>query len=258
MANGIVVKAITVIDLSRYSDICKVLEQHIDATAVAGLNGQLQSLIQAARVSAGIKTHPLPFKNTGDGAIIVLDTAELGVKFAEALHKAAESLNADKDIELAQRHFRVGLFKGNVVLSEQKSPDGYFIGFEFAGSSIGNAVRLEDACKTGEILINEGAWNDLPDSLKLTFGKVETVKGKRSEAFQAHRRRIVPPAPWDKEEVKTVSEKKGADENQALIEIHKRRLNHLKRQQAMFGAQTPPATLMEIEDIERIVQDLQK
>ncbi|HSS99615.1 MAG TPA: hypothetical protein VLK33_21415, partial [Terriglobales bacterium] len=72
--------------------------------------------------------------------------------------------------------------------------------FDFAGMSISNAVRLESACKTGEVLIDSKAWSELPADIQNSYGAEEIVKGKRDEQIRAHRRRVVAPAAWDAEE----------------------------------------------------------
>ena len=48
-----------------------------------------------------------------------------------------------------------------------------------------------------------------------------------------------------------------SDANQKLLTIHRRRLNILKEQAALFGANTPPHILLEIEDIEAQIAALE-
>ena len=56
-------------------------------------------------------------------------------------------------------------------------------------------MRLEAAARTGEVLICVDTYADLPKELRSQYGPVETVKGKRDETFQTHRRKVVEPAP---------------------------------------------------------------
>ena len=100
MADPVVDKVVVVIDLSRYSDICKELEQQLDVTAVAAVNDQVKDLIGLALAAANILPERPPYKGTGDGAIIALDTPDEGSLFAEKLHQAAESRNRGRDVPL--------------------------------------------------------------------------------------------------------------------------------------------------------------
>ncbi len=261
MSDLVVDKVMAVIDLSRYSDICNELEQQLDVTAVAAVNKQIKDLIGLALAGAGIASDGLPFKGTGDGAIIALDTADQGSLFAEKLHVEAANHNRGKNVHLAQRHFRVGVWSGKIVLQPEPRGKGLPPTFDFAGSSIGFAVRLEAACKTGEVLISSDTWANLPAAVRAQYGPEEVVKGKRTEAFRAHRRQVADPAPWDAAPAPATSGVKGSDKAAspptALIDMHRRRLNILEKQAAMYGSLTPPQVTIEIEDIKRILSELE-
>jgi class 3 adenylate cyclase len=257
MNDVVVEKIVTVIDLSRYSDICNELEQQLDVTAVAAVNRQIKDLIELALAAAGIASDGLPFKGTGDGAIIALDTAQQGSMFAEKLHGEAARHNRGKNVHLAQRHFRVGVWSGKIVLQPAPHERGQASKFDFAGSSIGFAVRLEGACKTGEVLISSDTWADLPADVRALYGPEEVVKGKRAEEFRAHRRRVTDPAPWDSAPVPDVKGEKGSGKA-ALVDMHKRRLAILEKQAAMFGSLTPAHITIEIEDIKKIISELDR
>jgi class 3 adenylate cyclase len=203
-------KAVAVVDLARYSDICKELEQHLGVGATRELNAQVQGLIKSALERVGVDVHRVPYKNTGDGAIIALDSAEEASRFAEALQLAAQVHNLQKDVPLARRHFRVGIWTETIVLDRQATATGGFIGFEMAGAAIANAVRLEGACRTGEVLISPDTWGDLPRAMRKLYGAQEEVKGKRGERFRAHRRKVVDPASWEE----SAAAQAGAPRNQ--------------------------------------------
>jgi class 3 adenylate cyclase len=199
MAAGPLRKVVVVVDLSRYSDITRDLEEQFGVGAVQQLNAQIQGLVREALHAVGLGADRIPYKTTGDGAILILDTALEASNFAEALQRTAEVHNRGKSVELAQRHFRVGVWTDAIVLEERSDDRGMFLGFEMAGGAIGNAVRLEGACRTGEVLISSDTWGDLPPEHRKAYGPEELVTGKRTEAFRAHRRKVVDPAPWDAE-----------------------------------------------------------
>ncbi len=190
-------RVVVVVDLSRYSDIAKELEQHFGVVAVQELNKQIRDLIEGALTEVGIGKEGVPYKGTGDGAIIVLETAAIASQFAEALHRAAANHNLKKDVPLAQRHFRVGIWTNVIIVAQEKDSHDRVLSFEIAGTAIANAVRLEGACKTGEVLICPDTWGDLAKPMRKLYGDQEEVKGKRGERFRAHRRKVVEAAPWE-------------------------------------------------------------
>ncbi len=261
MAGTVVDKVVVVIDLSRYSDICKQLEQHLDVTAIGALNDQIKELIGLGLAGARITPGSPPYKGTGDGAIIALNTAAEASLFAEMLHKAAEEHNLGKDFPLAQRHFRVGIWTGKLLLRPEAHGKGYKTTFDFAGTTIASAVRLEGACKTGEVLIGSEAWADLPADIRKWYGAEEVVEGKREEKFRAHRRRVVAPAPWDAAAAAPSGTGKPAAPTWSapgdLLAIHRQRLEILQKQAAFFGAYAPPHVTMEIDNIKRVLADLE-
>lgn len=263
MSDTIVDKVVAVVDLSRYSDICNQLEQSLDVTAVGALNDQIKDLISLGLAGASIKPGEPPYKGTGDGAIIALDTAAQASLFAEKLHKAAEERNLGRNVELAQRHFRIGIWPGRLLLRPEPHGKGYPKTFDFAGTTIANAVRLEGACKTGEVLIGSEAWAQLGPDARKWYGPEEAVKGKRNEEFRAHRRRVIAPAPWDAAPVPAApvpaagaAESAAASGPSDLIAIHQQRLEALEKQAAFFGAYAPPHIKMEIDNIKRVLADL--
>lgn len=252
MSDSAVPKVVVVVDLSRYSDICKELEQQLDVTAVAAVNKQVKDLIGLALAAAGVPADRPPYKGTGDGAIIALDTAEEASFFGEHLHRQAESHNRGKDVQLAQRHFRVGIWLGKILLQPQMHGKGQPVTFDFAGTAIANAVRLEGACKTGEVLIGSEAWASLAADARRLYGHDELVKGKRNEEFHAHRRKVVEPAPWDASPASPIDgdkrSKPALSPSGSVLAIHERRLKILEQQAAKYGSLTPPYITMDTHD----------
>ncbi len=261
MVAEVVDKVVAVVDLSRYSDIGKQLDQQLGVTAVGALNDQIKELIGLALAGASITPGSPPYKGTGDGAIIALNTPAEASLFAEKLHKAAEERNLGRDVEMAQRHFRVGIWPGKLLLRPEPNGEGYPTTFDLAGTAIANAVRLEGACKTGEVLIGSEAWADLPADVRKWYGPEEVVEGKRDEKFRAHRRRVVAPATWDAAPVPSSGAGKptvaASSASSDLIAIYRQRLEVLEKQAAFFGAYAPPHVTMEIENIKRVLADLE-
>lgn len=191
-------KVIVVLDLSRYSDIARTYQQGLTVESVLQLNQAIEELvIRSIEIAnreisdAELKFEDAILATTGDGAILGFEKADHAHAFAMHLHRESEQHNAKKE-GLARRHFRIGIARGEIMLGHNDS--GRIV---MAGIAIADAVRLEAACTTGEILIQTDAWVKLSDTIRPMYGGEETVEGKRSEKIQAHRRKAVDAAPWD-------------------------------------------------------------
>jgi class 3 adenylate cyclase len=196
--NGSAVRRVVVeVDLSRYSDIARNLEQNLGVEAVAKLNEQIEKLVETALNSVGARVSETRLATTGDGAILAFESAKQASEFAQALHRVAQAHNLGKTVESAQRHFRIGIYSGDIVLTKETTASGEFLGFKMAGTTIADAVRSEAAAKTGEVLISADTWGDLPHDMRKWYGPEEIIRGKRDEQLRVHRRRVVDPAPWD-------------------------------------------------------------
>jgi len=183
-------RTVVEVDLVGYSTIARVLEENTSTSTVAELNAQIQVYIDAALAAAGTNRGIAVMTTTGDGAILLLDSAEKAHKFAGALHSASEDRNR-KVMEAGAKHwFRAGAATGRVtrrVLEDGRA--------DYAGATIGNAVRLEGASRPAEFLIDVRTYDLLPDHLRSLYGPEEMVAGKRDEKFLARRWSVVAEAP---------------------------------------------------------------
>jgi class 3 adenylate cyclase len=179
-------KSVALVDLVGYSDLCAILERHLGVPAVAELNARIQLLILDALRAAGVSPDGLPYKHTGDGAIVVLDRATQASGFANSLHRLARERNPDW-------HFRIGIATGQIFLDRFLSPYHRREELEMAGMAIAQARRLEEAAQPGQVLIDTNTWAQLPEPERRQYGHEEEVGGKRAERFRAHRR--PPPDP---------------------------------------------------------------
>jgi class 3 adenylate cyclase len=188
-------RAVVEVELACYCEIARSLQQSIGECADAVLSEQIQSLIRKALGATGHSVQETFLNSTDGGAVLAFESAEVASRFAEALHRAAQEHNLGKDVGLAQRHFRIGICSGEIVPERRTTTGGDFLGFVFAGKAVADAVRLETACRTGEVLICGETWAQLPASLRKLYGPEELVHGKRSEQIRVHRRRVIDPAP---------------------------------------------------------------
>jgi len=257
------VRVVVVVDLSRYSDIAKELEQQLGTSAVVTLNDQILEMIYEALRRIDMDRKNIPFKYTGDGAIAIFEGATEASRFAEQLLKIAEDYNRGKQIPLAQRHFRVGIATGVVEVVEKQPENGQW-DMDMAGLTIANAVRLEAACRTGEMLISSETWADLPRELRVLYADEEEVKGKRGETFRTHRRAVASQAPWELTtilaEIELTQPDVAAEPHdrhlREIIEIQRRVAEHLEKQVQLMGLYTPPHIKIQLEDVNRTIAQL--
>jgi hypothetical protein len=183
------IKTVLDLDLMGYSSVARIYEQGSSAESVAGLNAQIQGFVDQGLAAVGLAREQTVMATTGDGAILVFDRAADAHRFAEALYRAARQHNAPLTEPTAKRWFRVGAATGDITMKPR--PGG---GYDIAGVTIANAVRLEAAAHPGELLIDAATYDALPAELRLKYQAEEQVPGKRDETFQARRYMIVPQA----------------------------------------------------------------
>ena len=114
---------------------------------------------------------------TGDGAILVFDSAQDAHRFAQAVHEATFEHNRTRAQPLAKRVFRIGIASGEIVMVEKPG------GVDIAGTTIARAVRLEAKAQPGGVLVDKTTFEALETDQKQHYGPKETVAGKRDEAL---------------------------------------------------------------------------
>lgn len=195
------IKSVASLDMSRYSDIIKDIQENHPADAPkrnSDLNRLVQDWVSSAMKEIGVSVQQIPHRRTGDGAIVVLDSPDEASHLAVKFHELSYGYNKGKRRHLDRRHFRIGIATGGLILEKETTEDGELKRFEMAGLVISNAVRLESACRTGEVLIDLPTYHLLSESEQSHYGEEETVVGKRKERFRARRRGVVGSAPWEK------------------------------------------------------------
>jgi class 3 adenylate cyclase len=174
-------KTVVELDLVGYSTIGDTFEQGLDVSTVAQLNRQIQSFIEIGLKAANTTREESAMSNTGDGAILVFDSAQDAHRFAEAVHEATRQHNRIRKQDLAMRVFRSGAASGEIVMKPK--PGG---GYDIAGSTIARAVRLEAKALPGGFLIDKATFDALPPERRHQYGAKQIVRGKRDEEFEAY------------------------------------------------------------------------
>jgi hypothetical protein len=174
-------KTIVELDLVGFSTICDIYEQGLAVGSVAQLNEQIQSFIDAGLKAVNAPRDQTVMATTGDGAILVFDSAQDAHRFAEAVHATTRDHNRTRTQPSAKRVFRSGAATGDIVM--QPKPGG---GFDIAGTTIVRAVRLEAKAQPGSLLVDEKTYENLSSDQRQRYGAKKPVPGKRDEVFQAH------------------------------------------------------------------------
>lgn len=187
-------KTVIELDLVGYSTICDNLEQGLDVNSVLHLNQQIQAFIDAGLQAINVTRDQTVMFTTGDGAILVFDSAKDAHLFAEAAHAATREHNRKRKRPLAKRVFRSGAATGEIVM--QPKPSG---GFEIAGTVIARSVRLEAKADPGSLLIDEATYSGLSADQRKRYGPRATVPSKRDEIFEAYSCQLNSDGPKDAE-----------------------------------------------------------
>ncbi|WP_166302398.1 hypothetical protein [Bradyrhizobium sp. 2S1] len=180
-------KTVVELDLVRYSDVARIIEENLGAALVLKFNDQIQNFVEAGLKAVKLKRNKVVLATTGDGAILAFEQAAQAHHFAVAVHEAAQVHNSGRTIASAIRWFRIGGATGELHMQPR---DGG--GQEIAGTVIATAVRLEAAARPGQFLIDEVTYSALGKNLQALYGPKETVSGKRNEKFAARRCTVVP------------------------------------------------------------------
>lgn len=185
-------KTVVEFDLVGYSTICDNLEQGLDVNTVAQLNQQIQSFIDTGLKAVNTPRESTVMTTTGDGAILVFDSAQDAHRFTEFVHEATHAHNRTRQQPLAKRVFRSGAATGEIVM--QPKPGG---GFDIAGTTIARAVRLEAKAQPGGLLVDETTYENLSVDQKRQYDAKTRVTGKRDEVFDAYARQLNSNGPDD-------------------------------------------------------------
>lgn len=170
-------KTVLELDLVGYSDKARELEEHLGVELVMRFNDQIKGFISQGLAATGVNETDTIVQSTGDGAIVILDTAEQAHHFAEAVNRATLEYNERKTLESARRWFRIAAAAGEIQIR----------GKDLAGTTIANAVRLESAGEAGHFLVDLPTWNALPAALQALYLPIESIRGKREEMIPARR-----------------------------------------------------------------------
>jgi len=216
---GPIMKTVVELDLVGYSTICDDLEQGLDVKSVEQLNQQIQSFIDAGLNEIGAERDKTVMTTTGDGAILVFDSAGDAHDFAEAVHEVTRNHNETRQQCLAKRVFRMGSATGEIVVKSK--PGG---GFDIAGSTIARAVRLEAKAEPGGLLVDQKTLDTMAASQKALYGPKHSIAGKRNEKFDAFACLLNPDGPQDasffspaKKEVEDVKQQFGRDNRREIL-----------------------------------------
>lgn len=183
--------SVVVADLARSQEIAGYLEEMLDVDATHSLQLNIKSLVSSALAQLNFNGSEIPSKFTGDGMIMAFPDAVKADEFSEQLQMEAALYNRGKSIELAKRHFRIGIYSGPLMLIPCTSTRGEVLYTEMSGTAIGRATRLEGSCNTGGVLVCEQTWAQLGVRQTL-YGTVELISGKEhEEPIKAYRRKVV-------------------------------------------------------------------
>jgi class 3 adenylate cyclase len=180
-------KTVAVVDMVGYSSIARLLEQNISAASVSELNKQIQSFMTRALEQLPPTQTCTVVARTGDGIILLLDSADAAHTFAAGVHRFAKEHNDQRTEATAQRWFRVGIATGEVSVTPRPGTTD-----EYAGTTIANAVRLEAAAEAGEVMMDDASFAELSPELQPLYGPEESVQGKRDESFRVRRYVVTP------------------------------------------------------------------
>jgi|GEM_PF-4034473 len=183
-------KTIVAVDMSQFGRITHMIQDLMSIGEVLKFNQDIQRIFQKLAEAVCKENKPI-ILNTGDGALLIFDKPQEAVQFGENLQTIAEKDNRGKEPQ-HQKHFRIGISRGEVIIQEERNADGTLVGHSVAGSPIVKAVRLETECKLGGVMIDDYTWARLSDEDQAAYSETRQVEGKSHESWkiQARARQI--------------------------------------------------------------------
>ncbi|QEL17598.1 nucleotidyl cyclase domain-containing protein [Limnoglobus roseus] len=172
-------KTVLELDLVSYSDVARILEDHLDVYAVKAFQDQIQSFVDEGLQLLGLRRDDVVFGTAGDNALLFFNDAATAHRFSEAVHRVSANHNSKRAAESAKRWFRIGAATGPVLVLPAER--------RVVGTTVTRAVRLEAAALRGELVIDAATFDALPDELKTAYGAEEVISGKRDERYSARR-----------------------------------------------------------------------
>jgi class 3 adenylate cyclase len=173
-------KTVVELDLVGYSTICDTLEQGLDVKSSAELNQQIQSFVDAGLNAVNAIREQHVMQTTGDGAIVVFDTADDAHRFAQAVNDATREHNQHRTQPLAKRIFRSGAATGEIDMQPKRGG-----GFDIAGMTIARAVRLEAKAQPGGFLVDEATFQSLAEDQRKRYASKERIAGKPTKSSKS-------------------------------------------------------------------------
>ncbi len=165
---------VLVLDLHRYTRRVRKLEAELGVEAVADLNDRISRFIVDSLKSNKI-TEDFQ-KSTGDGAILVFQSANEAFDFAQSVHSATADHNSRCNTVDDLFHFRMGAATGQIARR----------GNDIAGGVIIDATRLEAASETTGLAVDEDTYKALLPNRPKRFRTAEEIQAK-DEVFKVFR-----------------------------------------------------------------------
>jgi class 3 adenylate cyclase len=174
---------VVALDMARYSEFALDLEQFLNSRVLFEFNKDIQAQFKKAIRDVGGDPNDTHIVNTGDGALVFLPNPDLAVRFAFAVQKDAfqRNLNIRPRAQRRRWRFRIGISTGKYCIQSYRDVGGRLLGFEAAGVTIINAVRIQTKCSAACILICDDAYKQLEKGLQRRFVRRFSIKAKRHE-----------------------------------------------------------------------------
>jgi class 3 adenylate cyclase len=174
-------RSVVSIDMLAYSSHALVLDEYFQGPqGLHQYNRQLQRIFEEALTAAGADLAKTPSFNTGDGALVLLDSAEVAVRFAVEVQKRAHRSNRGVRDASRERRFRIGIATGDICVESKTDRTGAVLSFNAAGIPVIDAVRIQSACEPGAVWISDVTYNKLGKS-RVLFTSSDQAPGKEHE-----------------------------------------------------------------------------
>lgn len=175
--------AVVSCDLCEYGRHSRVVVDVLTIEQLRLFDQQIEDLLRKSLAACGEAAQNAVFKDTGDGAVILLASPTLAVSFACEVIAAVDTRNRPVLNPDYCWSFRIGIATGDVCITETRTPSGAVVTkLRTSGIALARAIRLQTAAEPNSIIVGKRTWDGLTPEQQALFGPEEQIPGKPHES----------------------------------------------------------------------------
>jgi HEAT repeat protein len=138
--------------------------EYLKKIALKEIEDEISSLLKRSLFEIKIDSEKAIITKTGDGAILLFNSAVDAHKFAIALHLISKQNNESRSRNLKNRWFQIGASSGWLYRERREGKS-----CDISGHNIAKAIYLRNAAKPGEVLVDLETYNKFYSTYQVLY-----------------------------------------------------------------------------------------